>query len=262
MTEPCESSIQGAVPPPIPAHPPALPDARDQIAELSRALEARDNFIAFVGHELRNSLAPLCLLAEQFGALADDPDALPAIASRARMLTRGLRRLIETAHCVAEIGDLQRGTLRLQPTRVDLIEIAGEVCRELGAEAAARGAVLVVEAGAPVIGSWDRARLVRLVTSLVSNAIRHAGGRIELRAIDRGDDAELVVRDHGRGIEPAKLARLFEPFDPGRHRTPAGFGIGLWLVRTLTSAMRGSVAANNCADGGAQFRVIIPRMVE
>jgi signal transduction histidine kinase len=121
--------------------------------------------------------------------------------------------------------------------------------------------VLVVEAGAPVVGSWDRARLVRLVSSLVSNAIRHAGGRIELRVIDRGDDAEIIVRDHGRGIDPAKLPRLFEA-EPGRPRTPGGFGIGLWIVKTLTSAMRGSVAVNNCPDGGAQFRVILPRVVE
>jgi signal transduction histidine kinase len=261
MNELHEISIDEAVRSPIPARARVL-DARDQIAELNAARAARDHFLAFVGHELRNTMAPLHLLADQFTALADDPHALPAIASRATKLVRSMRRLIATVHWVADVGDLRRGMLRLQPTTVDLTETVREVCRELAGESAARGAELVFEPGAPVIGSWDRARLQQIVTSLVSNAIDHAGGRIDLGVIDRGGDAELVIRDHGPGLDPARLRRLFDPPDPGRHRTPGGVGVGLWVVKTLTSAMRGSVVADNCADGGARFCVVVPRVVE
>lgn len=261
MTEGCESSIDKAVPLRLPPRI-RIPDARDQIAELKAALAARDSFVAFVGHDLRHAMAPLHRLADQFAALAEDAHALPAIASRATVLARSMRRLITTVHWVAELGDLRGGTLRLQPAVADLVEIVRDACRELAGEAAACGAELVVEPGAAVIGAWDRARLHRLVTSLVSNAIRHAGGRIELRVIDRGDAVELVVRDHGPGLDPASLPQLFDPSHPERRRASDGFGIGLWIVRVLASAMRGSVTANNCPDGGAQFCVVVPRVIE
>lgn len=261
MTERCESSIDESVPLWIPPRI-RIPDARDQIAELNAALAARDSFVAFVGHDLRSAMAPLHVLADQLAALAENAHALPAIASRATALAGSMRRLITTVHWVSELGDLQRGTLRLQPTPADLAEIVRAACDELAGEAAARGAELVVEPGAVVTGSWDCARLHRLVTSLVSSSIRRAGGRIELRVIDRGDTAELVVRDHGPGLDPASLPQLFDPSHPGRRRTSGGFGIDLWIVKALTSAMRGSVMATNCPDGGAQFSVVVPHVIE
>ncbi|HMG24626.1 MAG TPA: HAMP domain-containing sensor histidine kinase [Kofleriaceae bacterium] len=236
----------------------AQPDAGDQLAEFAAELAARDHFIGYVSHQLRNALTPLTLLVEQIGALAGGTPASPSAVSRAAMLTRNLQRMIATIQWIAEAGDLRRGTLYLEPSAVDLAEIVDEVCRELAAEAATRGAELVIECGSPVVGSWDRARLKQLVIGLVSNAIRHAGGRIELRVVDRGSDAELVVRDHGPGLEPGVLAQL-DPFDPDRRRRTGGFGLGLWTIHALASAMRGAVIAINCLEGGARFCVVLPR---
>ena len=257
MNEVAESSTDGCDRPPIAVTPSVL-DARAQVAELSTALATRDHFIAFVGHELRNALAPALLLIDQFATLAGDPRTSPAVASRATMLTRNLRHFVATISWITEVTDLARGKLRLDPIRLDLVDTVGEVCRELAVEATACGAELVVEAAAPVVGSWDRARLTQLVTNLVANAIRHAGGRIELRVASRGDDAELVVRDRGPGIDPGLLAQLSDPFHSDYSR-PRGDGIGLWVVATLVAAMRGSLTANNCADGGVRICVVVPR---
>jgi signal transduction histidine kinase len=256
MTEVAESSTDACDRPPIAVTSSVL-DARAQVAELSAALAARDHFIAFVGHELRNALAPALLLIDQFAALVGDPRSSPVLASRASMLTRNLRHFVATINWITEVTDLARGKLRLEPTRLDLVDTVGEVCRALAVEATARGAELVVEAAAPVVGSWDRARLAQLVTNLVANAIRHAGGRIELRVASRGNDAELVVRDRGPGIDPGLLAQLSDPFHSEYGRR--GDGIGLWVVMTLVAAMRGSVTANNCADGGVRICVVVPR---
>lgn len=258
MTELSESSTQGAAWQSVaqtPA-PPAMADAYGQMAELTAQLAARDHFIAYVSHELRNSLSPLCLLADQCGALASDAPARSAAAARAAMLSRNLGRLLASITWVAELCDLRRGKLYLEPTAVELTELLGDICRELASDAAAWGAELVIEPGPRVAGSWDRSRLKQLLIGLVSNAIRHAGGRIELRAAARDGDAELEVRDHGAGIDPGTLPRLFE-IEPVRRSS--GFGIGLWMVKTLTAAMRGSVTGANCGDGGARFTVILPR---
>ncbi|TMQ20042.1 MAG: ATP-binding protein, partial [Deltaproteobacteria bacterium] len=104
---------------------------------------------------------------------------------------------------------------------------------------------------------WDRARLGRLVGHVVSNAIRHAGGRIEISVLARDREAELVVRDRGPGLDPAKLSRWFDRAEPLRR--PDSFGIGLWIIKTLSEAMRGSVTAANCCDGGARFCIVLPR---
>jgi signal transduction histidine kinase len=235
-------------------------EAPHQIDELTAALAARDSFIALIGHELRNSVAPMLLLAEQFAALVHDPQATPVVASRAALLTRHMNKLVTTVERVAEIGDLRRGRLQLEPTMMDLVEVVDEVCRELRREAEAARAELVVESAGPVTGAWDRGRVKQIVSNLIFNAIRYAGGgRVEISVRERGSDVELVVRDHGPGIEPVALAHLFDRFDHDRPRRSGGFEIGLWIVKTLCAAMHGSVTVANDSSGGARFCVVLPR---
>jgi len=235
-------------------------DVGGEIQELTAALAARDSFLALVGHELRNTVAPMLLLAEQFAALAGEPGVQPVVASRAATLTRNLHRFVTTVDRVAEVADLRRGKLRLELTLLDLVEVVEEVCADARREAAAGGAELVFEATDPITGWWDRVRVKQIVRSLVSNAIRYGGGsRIELRLGDRASEVELVVRDHGPGLDPATLPRLFDPFDHERTRRGGGFGVGLWVVKTLCAAMRGTVIAENATGGGARFCIVLPR---
>jgi signal transduction histidine kinase len=235
-------------------------EALQQVRELTAALDARDSFLSLVGHELRNAVAPMLLLAEQFSAVVHDPQASPVVASRAAMLTRHLNKFVTTVDRVAEVADLRRGRLRLELGEMDLVEAVEEVCREARREAAAGGSELVVEAAGPVIGTWDRARILQITANLVSNAIRYGGGgRVEITVHSPGSDAELAIRDHGPGIEPEVLARLFDRFDHERPRRAGGFGIGLWVVKALCTAMRGSVTADNASSGGARFCVVLPR---
>lgn len=247
-------------PPSAESEPPSWPDAQRRIRELTAALAARDSFIALVGHELRNSVAPMVLLAEQFSTLAEDPRVSPIVVSRMALLTRNLNKFVATIDRVAEVADLRRGKLRLEPSTVDLAAAANDVCRDLRREATAGGAEFAVAAPEPVIGQWDRVRVKQIIANLVSNAIRYGGGgtiAIDVRATARY--AELVVRDHGPGIDPAALPRLFEAFDYDRGVGGGGFGIGLWLVKTLATAMGGSVTADNASTGGARFCVVLPR---
>jgi signal transduction histidine kinase len=258
MTDVVESSTS-PVDPRVRIDEPAPVDASRQIEELTTALAARDSFIALVGHELRNSVAPMVLLAEQFTTLAEDPRAPPLMASRVAVLTRNLHKFVATVDRVAEIADLRRGKLRLELDQIDLVDVATTVCRDAEREAAAAGAELVIQAHEQVVGTWDRSRLKQIVGNLVSNAIRYAGGRIELHIRIRDSDGELVVRDQGPGIDPAVLPSIFEPFDRARSGRTSGFGVGLWLAKTLCNAMHGDVTAENSASGGVSFCVVLPR---
>jgi signal transduction histidine kinase len=231
--------------------------------DLTAALAGRDSFIGRLGHELRNVVAPMLLIAEQLQAMAAEPDAPPLLASRTSVLTRNLGKLVATVDRVAEISALRRGAIELELDSVDLVEVVAGVCRQRQREAAAGGATLVFDAGEPVPGLWDRVRLEQIVENLVSNAIRYGGGGpVELAVVDRGTAGELIVRDHGPGLAPAVLAHLFEAFAPQDlepNRRTGGFGIGLWVVKTLCTAMQGSVTAENDPGGGARFCVVLPR---
>jgi signal transduction histidine kinase len=234
------------------------PDPRE-LRHLHEALVVRDRFLGALGHELRNSIAPMLLIAEQLHALAADPGAPPQLAARAAMLDRSLAKLGATIDQVSEVAGLHPGRLALAASSVDLAAIVVEVCGEATRHAAAAGVVIVIDAPVAVPGMWDRARLKKIVACLVSNAIRHGGGRVELAVGARDADAVLVVRDHGPGLDPARLARLFDPFEGVTAHGSGGFGIGLWVVKTLCEAMRGSVTVEPATNGGARFSVVLPR---
>lgn len=233
-------------------------DSRE-LRHLQEALAVRDRFLGALGHELRNSIAPLLLIAEQLHALAADPAAPPALATRTAMLDRSLVKLGATIDRVSEVAGLHPGRLALDASSVDLATVVVEVGGEATRHAAAAGVVIVIDAPVPVLGVWDRTRLKKIVECLVSNAIRHGGGRIELAVSARGADAHLVVRDHGPGLPSAKLARLFDPFEGVTAHGSGGFGIGLWVVKTLCEAMRGTIAVEPATNGGARFSVVLPR---
>jgi signal transduction histidine kinase len=100
----------------------------------------------------------------------------------------------------------------------------------------------------------------QIAANLIANAIRHSGGgRVEISVRGGATDAELVVRDHGPGIALDALPRLFDDADLNLGKRTGRLGIGLWIVKTLCTAMGGAVTAENCASGGARFCVALPR---
>jgi|HubBroStandDraft_6_1064221.scaffolds.fasta_scaffold459120_2 signal transduction histidine kinase len=235
------------------------PDEEDRVTALADAVAARDNFITAVSHELRNTVAPLILLAEQFEAVGArmTPEQL---ATKIALLTRNLHKFVATVDRVTEVAQLRDGKLELELGRVDLSEVVGDVVHQLRRLAVAGGVELIVRGPSEVFGRWDRLRIVQIVTNLVTNAIRFGvGGEVEIDVAEQGDEAELVVRDHGPGIAATELPGIFDRFDHRRSRTAGGFGVGLFIVKTLASAMGGRATAANSPGGGARFSVVLPR---
>lgn len=222
-------------------------DAHDR---LEVALDAQRRFVADASHELRG---PLTTIRNNAGLLtgnrevgaADRTEALGEIAAEAdRMAT-----LVDDLLAVAR-GDAGTG-YHLAP--LDLATVAHAAGRGVP------GVEVRAAAGAEVRG--DRAALTRLVGALVDNACKHGGGDVVV-AVAAGDGTvELNVRDHGPGIPPGDLERVFERFyraDPAR--SPAGTGLGLAIAAGIAAAHGGTIAAANHPDGGAVFTVTLPRL--
>ncbi len=235
------------------AEPAEPPEA--SVEELRDAVAARDELMAVVGHELRNAMSPLVLLTAHFEAIPATDDMTRA---KVAMLTRNLKSLSTVLERISEVTQLREGKLSLDLENVDAQDVAREVVAELEPLARAGGAELRLDARA-VVGRWDRERLTQIVRHLVTNAIRHAGGVIDLRVREAGSALEITVQDAGPGIPASERKRVFDRFDRKGTRTRSGgLGVGLWVVKTLCRAMGGTVGITETVRG-ACFIVTLPR---
>ena len=227
------------------------------MAELEAAVAARDRFIAAVGHELRNAVAPLAMLAETLGA----PTEPAAAERRAAILSRNLKRLVGTLDLVADVAQLRSENLIFAWDIVELCGVVREVVSETTADAVAANVELRVDASADVTGRWDRARLRQITFHLVTNAIRHSGGGpVDISVSHDDHQIELIVADRGRGIPASRRTRLFDAFDVAETRRTGGLGVGLWIVNTLCKHFKGTVNLLDDDGPGARFRVVLPRV--
>ncbi len=241
---------------PTEEHPPCH-DSTVCDGSCAAKLDARDQFISMLGVELRNSVSPLVLIADQFAQLRDEAEQ--SLALRIDLLNRNLRKLTSTIDRVTELSALRHGNLELSYELVDLREVIDDVVRDLADDASRAGARLHVVHTTPVQGWWDRARVKQIVSNLASNAIRYGdGAEIELGAELCGPAAELVVSDDGPGIPSERHRVLFDRFDHAPPSTAGGFGCGLSVVKLLSVAMGGSVRLDP-GTSGARFCVTLPR---
>jgi signal transduction histidine kinase len=237
-----------------------------RLQELQQAVGARDEFIATVAHELRNPIAPLTFQVrlalnktEQMAA-AGRPVSVEWIQSQLRGVERRLHRLLETLDRLLDVSRLSTGRIDLQVEPMDLAAVMRDVINTLEAELAVARCTLTLEEHGETTGSWDRLRVEQICRNILSNAIRFGAGRpIETSVTGDDDFATLRVRDHGIGIAPGQQSKIFERFERGVEQRSGGFGIGLWIVRSVCVAMGGTVSVESELGDGACFTVMLPR---
>jgi PAS domain S-box-containing protein len=235
-------------------------------AELTRRLEElaegdrrKDEFLAMLGHELRN---PLAAVRNAVVSARLDPSRRERALDIAYRQTDQLARLVDDLLDVARITR-GRMTLRLEPVRLAaVVERAVETSKDL---VEARGHDLVVSLPEePLHVNADPTRLEQVIGNLITNAAKYTepGGRIEVTVRREGEQAELRVRDNGIGIAPEMLSRVFDLFAQVQHglaRSEGGLGIGLTVVRRLVELHGGRVdVRSEGLDRGSEFLVFLP----
>jgi PAS domain S-box-containing protein len=222
----------------------------------------KDEYMAVLAHELRNSLAPLGNAVHILKARGlDNAQFLSARTVIERQVSQ-MSRLLED---LLDISRITRNKLELRKTRVALesvleasLETSRPVLEQHGHEFEMKVLTgsLYVEA--------DAARLAQVFSNLLNNAAKYTnrGGAVSVTVRGEGNDAVVAVKDNGIGIEPEMLPRLFHMFSqagPAIERSPQGLGIGLALVRGLVELHGGSVTAHSRGAGhGSEFVVHIP----
>jgi PAS domain S-box-containing protein len=234
---------------------------RQRAEELAEEGRRKDRFLATLGHELRNPLAPLrnCLhvLAGQGGD-----------AETREMWDIMERQVSQLTHLVDDLLDLSRVNRGLVQLRLETVELAALVRRALETarpllEERAHALELDLPSE-PVLLGADPLRLEQIVVNLLTNAARYTppAGRVRVAAGREGDEVVVRVRDSGIGIRAEMLKAIFEMFThadrlPGR--VQEGLGIGLTLVRHLTELHGGQAEAQSEGPGkGSEFIVRLP----
>jgi signal transduction histidine kinase len=241
--------------------PPAAPAASSkepppEEAGLRAQVQGMLELVGVAAHDLSNPLLALQLRLHRLRHLAPDTRLQEGLAAAERD-TRRMGRLL---HELMDVSRLSAGRIALEREELDLSALAHEVAERFTEQAAAGATPLVVRAEAPVWGRWDRERLDRVLTNLLSNALKFGAGRpVEVRVQADGPLARLVVKDHGIGIPPEAQGRLFGRFERVGGTGQPGTGLGLYIVRQLTEAHGGTVHLSSQPHQGAAFTLELPR---
>ena len=236
--------------------------ARLSAEELRQASEAKDQFLALLGHELRNPLAPIRNALEILSAGQADP----AVATQMHeMMQRQTAHMVRLVDDLLDVSRITRGKIELRRERVDLgaaVERVVDTVRPLLDD---RGHHLRLSLPPePIVLEADPTRLEQILSNLVNNAAKYTpgSGTIDFAVAREGTQAAIRVRDNGIGIRPEMLGRIFELFaqaDRLPERVQEGLGIGLTLVRSLAQLHGGTVTVASDGPGrGSEFVVRLP----
>ncbi len=231
--------------------------------KLLAADRQKDEFIAMLGHELRNPLSAIRSASELLELRGDDPHAV----KRAQPIIQ--RQSAHMAHLLDGLLDVSRiirGKIELEEQTVDLLKVCREVCSDMTDQLNHRDFEIQTDSSSqtPCV-KGDRVRITQIVDNLVSNAIKYTreGDRISVTLEPTGNMVELKVKDNGAGIETELLPHVFEVFRQSEQhldRSHGGLGLGLALVKTLVELHGGTVVARSEGkDKGSEFVVRLPR---
>ena len=231
----------------------------DKLLQLADGDRRKDEFLAMLGHELRN---PLSAVRNAVVTARLDPSRRDRALDIAYRQTDQLARLVDDLLDVARITR-GRMTLRMETVRLaGVVERAVETTRDL-LETRAHLLTLALPDESPHVNG-DPSRLEQIVVNLITNAAKYTepGGRIEVMVRREGEQAVLRVRDNGVGIAPEMLPRVFDLFaqaQRGPARVEGGLGIGLTVVQRLVELHGGRAeVASEGLGRGSEFSVSFP----
>ncbi len=241
-------------------------EAELHIEQLREADRRKDEFLAMLGHELRNPLTPLRHAAEILQSRGQDPATVRWCRD---MIDRQVTHLTRLVDDLLDVARINRGQIKLQKQPLELAEVmeaAVEASKPLMASRRHELSIQLPKESLRV--EADPVRLTQIVANLLTNAANYTAeaGCIAVIVEPWNEVAVIRVRDNGRGIDPEELNSVFDMFYQAKttfDRTPSGLGIGLSLVRSLVSMHGGDAQAFSEGPGrGSEFVVSLPRLLD
>ncbi|HUJ25582.1 MAG TPA: ATP-binding protein [Myxococcales bacterium] len=233
----------------------------EALAEQAQLADRRkDEFLAMLGHELRNPLAPIATAIKLMELRGD-----PASKREREVIERQVAHLSRLVDDLLDVQRIAHGKIQLSRRVLDIAEVAAKAVEQATPlfEIRAHDLCLSVPRGQLFVEA-DPVRLSQVVGNLLTNAAKYTPphGHVELSAVREGGEVVLRVRDDGVGIPADFLPRVFDLFaqsQRSRDRADGGLGLGLAVVKSLVALHGGTVSARSDGQGkGSEFEVRLP----
>ena len=234
-------------------------EARERAAAMALADRRKDEFLAILGHELRN---PLSAITASLDVLAEHLPRQEESRDLGAILRRQVRHMGRLVDDLLDLGRITRGEI---PVRLRVQDVRVPVRRAIqGARSYAARSQVTIDLVLPEEPCWarvDEVRIEQVIGNLVHNAVKFApDSEIAVRVACEPKEVVVVVEDSGLGIDPERLQDIFDLFTQIQVDAKGGLGLGLTLVKQLVKLHGGSVRARSEGRGqGARFEVRLPR---
>ncbi len=234
--------------------------------ELKQLNQMKDEFVSNVSHELRT---PLTIIRESINQITDGLFG-DVNEKQSQYLNKSLinvDRLSNIINDLLDIATLERGKLKLQKERVNIIDLADDVVVNFALPAQKKGLTIKhITSQNPIDIFADKEKLLQVMTNLVGNACKFTErGDVVVEIIDSGNQVEMHVKDSGIGIANEDIPRLFSKFEQiGRQSGagPKGTGLGLSIAKGIIEAHDGQIIVKSQPGQGSEFIVNLPKGLE
>jgi signal transduction histidine kinase len=229
-------------------------EARRTAEETTRS---REEFLAMLGHELRNPLSAIVTAVRLLQRAGQNSKEL-------FIIDRQLKQLVRLLDDLLDISRITRGKIELRQERISIAEVVRRAVETSQPQLVQRQQRLEVDVPDDLVVWGDPTRLAQVFSNLLTNASKYSdpGSLVQLSAKALGPRAEIRVRDYGIGIQADLLDRVFEPFvqqPRSLDRSAGGLGLGLAIVKSLVHSHGGSVRVESAGVGkGSEFNVSLP----
>lgn len=244
----------------------ALCERKQAEQALKDADQRKNEFLAMLGHELRNPLTPISNIAQ---LMSSQPLDEPTRIWSCEVLNRNVAHISQLVDDLLDVSRISRGLVNIRRERIELVELLKHSAESVQTLTQTKHQTLNLELSTqPIYLEGDPVRLTQVFTNLFNNAAKYTGegGRIDLRISLEGSLVVVRVQDNGMGIKPQLLPHVFDLFiqgERGLDRSEGGLGLGLTLVKKLVELHDGEITASSQGTNqGSEFVVRLPRLVE
>ncbi|HVU00922.1 MAG TPA: hybrid sensor histidine kinase/response regulator [Polyangiaceae bacterium] len=231
---------------------------QSQLTALRQLSALKDDLVSLIVHDLRNPLAGMLPILKA----AADSTTDPTLRDDLRIALDGGEKMRRALEDLLRVRQLEEGRIVLRRELVDLGELFGDAIRTAEGEARRREVQVTTSIEGPPVAMLDRDLVRRAIENLLVNSVKFSprGSTVTLAARAVGAMLEISVADRGRGVPEAYRERLFAKFgalDLHGSSSRQGFGLGLYLVRLVSTAHGGDASVEDAAGGGAVFRMLL-----
>jgi heavy metal sensor kinase len=232
------------------------------IERLEASFQQIKQFSTDVSHELRT---PITAIRGQLEVALFTAKTTEQYREAMLNALQDIDRLSQIVRALLLLSQAESGQLTLQKSRVDLSEVVHDLAEQFQIPADAEGIRLRAETPPECPAEVDRVQIERMITNLLSNALKFTpeGGEVWVRLRSEEGSTEIVVEDSGRGIAPEYLPHIFDRFYrvPGSGSAPGpdqGLGLGLSFVSWIVKAHQGSIGVESTPGRGTRFQIRLP----